>query len=404
MKIAFLTDRFPVISKTFILDQITGLIDRSVDVDIYALQPGSELGKHPDYDYYNLNNRVFYQDKLCKDRIKLFPNLFFLNIRNNPIPVINSLNCFKYGKQAISLKHFSNIIPFLDNKYDIIHAHFGPLGIQAQFLRDLKAFNGKIVTSFHGFDMTVFVKRNGINAYQPLFAKGDIFLPISNYWKNRLISWGCDKKKIQVHHMGIKLDLFHRKSNQPVSKAKTHLISVGRLTEKKGFKYSIKAIKYLVRNGINVSYTIIGDGPLKKSLSELINELDLQGSVQLVGSKKRTEVVCLLKQSDIFILPSVTAKNGDMEGIPMVLMEAMATGLPVVSTYHSGIPELVKDGLTGFTVPEKDVSSIAEKVCEVIRSPTLVDRITREATRHIRLNFNVETQNNKLLQIYKNLM
>lgn len=404
MKIAFITGPFPVISKTFILDQITGLIDRSIDVDIFALNPGAMYSKHPDFDHYNLNDRIFYLNNRFIKTLKLFPTLFFSNIRKNPTSIFKAFNFFKYGKQALLLKHFYNIIPFLKNNYDIIHANFGPYGLQAQIFRELEAFDGKIVTSFHGFDMTSFVREKGKNVYQPLFDQGDMFLPISNYWENQLIDWGCSKEKIQVHHMGIKLDLFNPKPRRVIDKNNLVLLSVGRLIEKKGFKYSIEATKRLIKKGMNVSYTIIGDGPLKTSLGALINKMGLQNRVRLAGSKTRGEVIRYLEKSDIFILPSVTAQNGDMEGIPMVLMEAMATGIPIISTCYSGIPELIQDGITGFAVPEKDVISISEKTCQIISSPELLKKISREAFNQVKSNFNVDIQNDKLCQIYNNLM
>ena len=147
------------------------------------------------------------------------------------------------------------------------------------------------------------------------------------------------------------------------------ILTVTRLVEKKGLEYSIKAIDKVMRKYSNIEYRIIGDGPLKEKLRILIKQHKLKNRIQLLGWMTQDEVHKYFAESHIFIHPSITAKNGDQEGTPTVLIEAPARGLPIVSTTHSGITELVQNGKSGFLVPERDVGELAEKFEYLIFHP-----------------------------------
>lgn len=400
MKIAFIVSAFPTTSETFILDQVTGLIDRNVDVDIYAVHPDPGTKTHPEYNRYNLADRIYYQNKL----FKYFPSLFFPNPPGRSASITNTISLTRYRFQIIGLKVFYTFLPFLKKSYDIIHAHFGPHGVRALLLKDIQYSDAKLVTSFHGYDMSLHVKKHGTNVYHRLFKDGDLFLPVSYFWKTKLIEWGCQDSKIIVHNMGInadKIDFSDRPAENHQSK---NLLSIARLTEKKGLLYSIKAVSRLLKQNVKLSYTIIGDGELKNDLNRLITELGVQNQIQLVGWKNRYEVLEYIKMTDILIAPSVMAQNGDMEGIPMVIMEAMAAGIPVISTFHSGIPELIKDNETGFLIPEKNPEMLAKKIMFIINNQGHIKTVIQNARKYIETHFNIKIQNDKLLQIYKNLL
>jgi len=321
MRVAFILNQFPVTSQTFILDQITGLISRGVEIDIYALKPENNHKIHDDFYKYNLHSRIKYPDAelFSKfDKIIKFPKPFCLNFFSHTEEILESLNFFKYGIYALSLNLFHEIVPFLPpQQYDIVHAHFGPNGIKGQLLRDLEILNGKLITSFHGYDLSTHLKKKGASLYNHLFAKGDLFLPISNFWKDKLISMGCDKNKICVQHMGIDCNKFEFTNKQFGNNGSIHLVSIARLTDKKGLKYSIRAVGDILEQKQNIFYQIIGEGPLRAKLKALIDRHGWQNCIKLVGWKNRDEVIQILKNSDLLIAPRVTASDGDMEGIHM---------------------------------------------------------------------------------------
>ena len=409
MRIAFLVGPFPLpLSQTFILNQITGLIDRGHEVDIYSTVPNHLPKVHPDIEAYNLRSRTYYQripGDLTRRRLKAI-FLLFRNLHRDPVTLLRSLNSSKYGKEATSLSLFYSTLLCLNikEKYDIINCHFGWRGSLAIFLRDLGVLQGKVVTTFHGLDITSDIRKFGHYVYEQLFIQGDLFLPISERWKHRLLELGCNQDKIIVHHMGVNCDRFHFTPRQPSVTKVVRLVSISRLVEKKGIEYSIQAISKLVKRHYPIEYTIVGDGSRKQALEQLVIELGLEDTVKLLGWKQQPEIVDILNQSHIFIAPSVTADNGDQEGIPVVLMEAMAMGLPIVSTQHSGIPELVEDGVSGCLAPERDVDALTEKLIYLIENPEIWPAMGKAGRVQVEERYNIDKLNDQLVELYQKLV
>ncbi len=175
-----------------------------------------------------------------------------------------------------------------------------------------------------------------------------------DYFKRELIRIGCDPNRLAVVRSGLEPRDFTFSPPSPPADGKIRIATTGRLSEKKGIEYAIRAVAQLVPEYPNLTYQIIGDGPLKAELAQLIEKLGVKDSVQLLGWKTQPEIQEILANSHLFMAPSVTAADGDCDAPINVLKEAMVMGLPVISTYHGGIPELVRDGISGFLVPERD--------------------------------------------------
>jgi colanic acid/amylovoran biosynthesis glycosyltransferase len=317
---------------------------------------------------------------------------------------MRSLNIFRYGREAVSLGVFFRILPFLGaHRFDIAHCHFGPNGVLATFLREAGVLRGRIVTSFHGYDMTSFLRVEGEGVYDGLFQQGDLFLPISERWKERLIGMGCPPEKTEVHRMGIDLARC-RCRDRPADSPQVEVLSVARLVEKKGLEYGIRAVANLLTRGEDLRYSIVGDGPLREDLDRLIGDLGFADRMRILGWMDQEEVLDRMGRSHIFLAPSVTGPDGDQEGIPVVLMEAMALGLPVVSTHHSGIPELVKDGKTGFLVSERDPEGLAEKLLVLLQDPYAMRQMGLEGRLHIEGNYDIDGLNDRLVSHFERLL
>jgi colanic acid/amylovoran biosynthesis glycosyltransferase len=408
MKIAFIVEFFPKLSETFILNQITGLIDRGCEIDIFAKGP-EELQKiHPDVEKYKLLERTFYIDDIDKHIpqnkiVRILKGLYLIirNISKKPRAIVKSLNFIKLGKHALSLKPLFRVIPYLDKgPYDIVHCHFGPIGKIGLYLRGIGALDGKLIITFHGYDLTSYVKNHGDMVYKELFAKADLMMPISIRWKDELIRLGCEEKKIVVHRMGIDTKKFNFMDRKISRNGKINVLSIGRLVEKKGFKYGIEAVAMVSKKYRNVNYTIIGGGELKDDLERLIKGLDLQDKIKIIGRRNQQEVKEILDGADIFLAPSVTSQNGDQEGIPVVLMEALSSGIPVVSTYHSGIPELIEDGRSGLLAAERDVDALSEKIFFLIENADKRSEFCRRARRRVEEKHDISMLNKRLMAAY----
>jgi colanic acid/amylovoran biosynthesis glycosyltransferase len=157
------------------------------------------------------------------------------------------------------------------------------------------------------------------------------------------------------------------------------VLTIGRLVEKKGVADGLRAIAWARRRGVELRYTVIGDGPLRGRLEALAGELGIDDAVRFVGWQVQDAIVEALYGHDVLLAPSVTAQDGDQEGIPVTLMEAMATGMPVVSTRHSGIPELVEHGCSGLLADEGDYAALADALIRLSDSPELARSMARAA-------------------------
>ena len=405
MKIAIIVSEFPKFSETFILNQITGLLDLGHEVEIFAFYNPKEKKVHDDVEKYRLMERVHYfniPDSMIKRVLKAI-FLIITNFHKSPIKILKSLNVFKYGKKALSLKLLYVVVPFLGKKFDIIHCHFGPNGIIGVYLKEI-GIPGKYVTSFHGYDVNSYPNIAGENVYKDLFKKGDIFTANTNFTKQQVVKLGCDENKIVILPVGLRIEKFKFSTRKIQQGEYIKILTVGRLVEKKGHEYAIRAIAKIIAKHKNIVYIIAGEGPLRDKLESLVSELGIRNYVKFLGEVNEDEVLKLYQQAHIFVLPSVTASNGDREGQALVLQEAQAVGLPVISTLHNGIPEGVVDGKSGFLVPEKDVDALAEKIEFLVEHPELWSEMGRYGREFVEKHYDIKKLNRRLVEIYQSLI
>jgi len=179
------------------------------------------------------------------------------------------------------------------------------------------------------------------------------------------------------------------------------LISIGRLTEVKGFRYLIEAFGSLSKDRPRFHLSIIGEGPLKDAIQRQIAEAGLDWRVELTGACSEEEVKRRLAASDVCVVPSAETPKGEKEGIPVVIMEAMACGVPIVATRHSGIPEIVRDGVTGILVPEKEPQAIVSAVRKLASDEGLRKRCVRNARELVEREFNIHETARKKKRIFE---
>ncbi|MDQ9283530.1 colanic acid biosynthesis glycosyltransferase WcaL [Escherichia marmotae] len=406
MKVGFFLLKFPLSSETFVLNQITAFIDMGFEVEIVALQKGDTQNTHAAWTQYNLAAKTRWlqdepQGKVAKLRHRASQTLRGIHRKNT----WQALNIKRYGAESRNLI-LSAICGRVATPFhaDVFIAHFGPAGATAAKLRELGVIRGKIATIFHGIDIS---SREVLNHYTPeyqqLFRRGDLMLPISDLWAGRLQKMGCPREKIAVSRMGVDMTRF---SPRPVKAPATPLeiISVARLTEKKGLHVAIEACRQLKEQGVAFRYRILGIGPWERRLRTLIEQYQLEDMVEMPGFKPSHEVKAMLDDADVFLLPSVTGADGDMEGIPVALMEAMAVGIPVVSTLHSGIPELVEADKSGWLVPENDARALAQRLA--VFSQLDADElapVVKRAREKVEHDFNQQVINRELASLLQAL-
>jgi colanic acid/amylovoran biosynthesis glycosyltransferase len=407
LKIAFLLIQFPVISETFILNQVIGLLGKKCEVNIFSLNKPQNTIFHRDIYKYDLLPVTIYRNRPgnCFWRVIKAFGLFWINIYRNPLTLLKSLNFFKYGKLSLSLSLFYSALCFLGkNSYDIIHCHFGPAGNLAVALKDIGAIDGKIITSFHGFDTSSYVKKHGESVYRSLFEKGDLCIANSQFTMKKIELLGCNKKKIVKMPVGLKLTDFPFFERRLEPEGVIKIITVARLVEVKGIEYTIKALAKVRKTFPNIKYYIVGGGALEIALKTLIAEEDVGDIVTLKGWMTQEELRRLYDVCHIFILSSVTAGDGSQEGQGLVLQEAQAKGLPVISTFSGAIPEGVLEGKSGFLVNERDVDALAERIRYLIENPELWPEFGRAGRMFVEASYSIEKLNSQLVNIYRKVM
>ncbi len=398
MKIALFLDSFPKISETFILNQIDGLISHGHQVTIFPRSASGECLVHPLVEQHQLLSQTRFPAGPATTAIeKLSFQWRLVRIKCLYAKSVRRLREL-FGKYRYMPKLRGALVeaePVIrgNGDFDILFAHFGPNGIRAGWYREAGLVRGALVTVFHGYDLTQYLHRSGADVYTALFQRGDLFLPISRFWQRKLHALGCPPSRTRVHHMGIDGEQFSYQPRVAGDSQTVRLISVARLVEKKGIEYAIRAIKRVVDVNPRVEYQIVGDGPLLRSLQNLAQQLGLERQVRFVGVMTSHQVAAALSRAHVFIAPSVTSLSGDMEGIPTVLMEAMASGMPVVSTRHSGIPELVEEGVSGRLVAEKDVEALAQAILGMIDASDDWALIGKAGHEKVMREFNISTLN-----------
>ncbi|MEQ8346490.1 MAG: glycosyltransferase [Sneathiellaceae bacterium] len=368
MRIAVFAHEFPALSETFVLNQVTGLIDLGHEVTVFADGPRAEPLVHPDVGRYGLAAQARYpgipKGKLRR-ALHAVPRVCRL-ARRHPRRLARSLDFVRHGREAASgrLLYWSARLA-AERPFDAILAHFGPMGEGVCRLRRAGLIAGPVATVIHGVDISVH-DAGPCRAYRHLLAEGDLLLPISEVWHAKLLRMGADPGRTIVHHMGVDPRLYaYRERLRPAGRP-VQLLTVGRLVEKKGVAVALQAVADLVAKGMDVRYQIVGDGPLMTELCGLRDRLGLGEVVRFLGWQDQVAVSALMERSDILLTPSLTAQDGDQEGIPVTLMEAMASGMLVVASRHSGIPELIADGSSGILVPEGCAGALATAVAGLL--------------------------------------
>ena len=401
MKIAFVVHQFPALSETFILDQITGLLDLGHDVEVLVNGPNYNANRvRTDVKKLDLVDKVHYIPRSRIERLLRATYLIVTNFHKSPLKLLRSLNVFKYGRYALSLRLLYLIIPFLHNDFDIIQCHFGPNGNMVACLKRI-GIKGKLVTMFHGYDIRRGIKK-GASIYCQLFKFGDCFLANSAYTYQNVVDLGADPEKTIIHNPGVDVSKFpYRWESAAVLERPSPVIilTVARLVEEKGLEYGIKAIRKLLKDDPNlcIEYHIIGKGQLEDELREFVQRHNLDRVVRFLGPMGREDVIRKLQHAHIFLLPSVA------EALGVVLMEAQAVCLPVVATTVGGVPEVVINDKSGFLVPERDIDALAEKLDYLIEHPETWREMGECGRKFIAQKYDIRNLNQQLVQIYESL-
>jgi colanic acid/amylovoran biosynthesis glycosyltransferase len=288
----------------------------------------------------------------------------------------------------------------------LLHIYFGQIAVH--LLPLIRVWKNPSIVSFHGADVTVDMNKPAYReATRQMLDAVTRVLVRSESLRRAVVDLGCDPKKIEVQRTGIPLKEFpFRERNFPPrsSEGEWRFVQAGRLIEKKGLPVTLGAFANFLRQYSNATLTIAGEGPLRTQLQDLARELKIDQRVAFTGFISQEQLRDIYYASHIFLHPSQTGHDGNQEGIPNAMLEAMASGLPVFATQHGGIPEAIENGVNGVLVPEHDHEELARTLLNATQDPGFLSRIARSGAEVVRKNFDLRVQAQRLEDIYQRLL
>jgi colanic acid/amylovoran biosynthesis glycosyltransferase len=287
----------------------------------------------------------------------------------------------------------------------LIHAHFATDGVLALPLA--QKLDLPLVVTLHGRDVTISDKelsqswagRLYLRRRERMWEQATAFLCVSDFIKASAIKAGFPRDKLRTHYIGVDRGEFRRKAEPPLPE---NVLFAGRLIEKKGCDLLIRAMASVQQQLPHATLTVVGDGPMRPSLLDLAGTLGVR--CNFLGSQSSDQIKVLLQQATIVCVPSRTARNGDCEGLPIFLLEAQSMCVPVVGTFHAGIPEAVIHGETGLLGPEGNVGALAKNLLLLLQSQELRSEYSLRAAQRMATTFEMATQTGKLEDIYDEIL
>lgn len=373
---------FSKLSETFIYDYVTSLQNQQVDVEVLT------------FNHLNKQERPF--EPVTTISLPWWNMARIWNIVRDTLLGRDT----ETSAWPVYQKKLRNRLS--KKRPDILHAHFGPMGVLLAPVA--KELDIPLVVTFYGYDISEIIRQDyWQHAYHQLAEVVSYVTVLSEEMRERALEVGFTEDQVKVVHLGTRVDnITYRMPSYPI----TQFLSIGRLAEKKGHLDTLKAFKSVLdRCDRPLKLNIIGDGDLRPELKNFIQSNNLQDYVQLLGRLPHPKVIEHLQKADAFVLNSKTASGGDKEGTPTVLVEAQAVGLPCISTFHSGIPEIIPAENHRFLAGEGDVKQIVANMMSLLNaSEEEIMAISKLGRKRVEEAFDAAGEVAKFIKLYKRLI
>jgi colanic acid/amylovoran biosynthesis glycosyltransferase len=285
----------------------------------------------------------------------------------------------------------------------LLHIFFGHIAVH--LLPLIRAWSKPSVVSFHGADVLVDMEKPAYRTAtrQMLGEVTRVFARTASL-KRAVVELGCDEDKIDVVRTGIPLDEFPFREREFPADGQWHFLQASRLVQKKGIATTLHAFTSFLNRYPQATLTIAGEGPMLVELQQLTRKLKIDSRVMLPGFVSQEKLREIFYASHIFLHPSETGSDGNQEGIPNSMLEAMASGLPVFATEHGGIPEAIENGVSGILVPERDHEALSRALLDAAQNLDLLKRLARNGANVVAEKFDQRNQIRRLEEIYLGLI
>jgi len=400
---AYIVSAFPKLSETFILYEVLFLVRAGFDVCIYTLRRIREPARHA--AAHQLESRVvrrpFVSTAILRDNLAMAitrPGRYWGTLASLARGMLPSphflLKSLVLWPKAV---HYARMMERAGVRH--VHVHWATHPATAAFITKRITGIGYSVTA-HAHD--IYVDQTML---PEKLRAADLIVAISQFNKKLVLELvpDLDPGKIHVIRTGADTTRFRPRKGER-RPGPIRLLSVGRLAPMKGFSYLIKACAALYKRGLGFELTIVGGGKLQTELLRLIDQTGTSDVIRMPGPLSQEDLMPLFADADIFVMPSVVLPSGLKEGIPVALMEAMASGLAVVATRISGIPELVEDEVGGLLVPERQAQALADAIQRLADDESLRERLGRAARTRVESEFDLEDNARKLSRLLAELL
>jgi glycosyltransferase involved in cell wall biosynthesis len=286
-----------------------------------------------------------------------------------------------------------------DSEAEVLHVYFGHIAVH--LLPLILHWRHPTVVSFHGADVMVELEKPHFRAAtREVLAAARLVLVRAESLAQALVALGCPNEKIRLQRTGIPLDEIPFRARNRPNDGKWKFLQAGRLIEKKGLKTSLRAFARFWKEHPQANFTIAGEGPMAEELQTLARDLGLEEAIRFAGFLSQTQLRAEFYQAHIFLHPSELGADGNQEGVPNSMLEAMASGLPVFATNHGGIPEAIENGVSGVLVPERDHEALADALLRWTDRSQDLERLARAGARAVADKFEQQAQVRALEAIY----
>lgn len=392
---------FPEFSETFIRDHICGLIDRDYDVTIFAgsIDTANQSALNGFERYDLMKKTITFQDIVPRSKMRRLLALITILagslVNGSVAPLLRSLNVLSFGKKALTLNIFFLTHYVMSRKIGVVHAHYGPNGIEAVDLKKVIP-TIKLITTFHGYDIRLGNEVGG-RMYTRLFEAADKLIAISRYNLRSLVEFGAPRSKIAEVPNGVFLTrlLAIERSAQSRDNG-IRILSVGRLVKEKGYGLILQSIQQIkqLRPKLRLTYSIVGEGEQRLEIEHMIESLDLSDQVTLHGKKSSQEVCRLMAENDVYLLGSVA------EALPTVVIEAQAAAMPVIATNVGSVPDMLENYKAGIIVEADRVDELVRGIEYMLDHRSEWLKMGQRGRQFARSTFSVEHSIAKLDAIY----
>ena len=385
--IGFLLKTYPKLSETFILNEILELERQGLNLHIFSLRRPPQRRTHP--GVAQVKAPVTYLPSLLpefdpsQERALIDSQLELF--QQDSSTYLQALRLYLSRNEDRRLHEFlqGGYLACQLQQLGITHLHVHFANVPTATAEIAQAFSG-VSYSITAHAKDIYLSDNV--ALDRRMAKAEFVLTCTDYNRRYLEQISTSHTPIHLAYHGLDVERFSPAPRLQPSQVPM-ILSVGRFCEKKGFPYLLKACHLLKQVGLPFYCTIVGYGPLEDSIRQQIGELSLNDQITLVGKLTQDQLIDYYQQADLFVLPCVVTDDGDRDGIPNVLLEAMAMEVPVVSTRVSGISELVQSNQNGVLVPEKDPLSLAQALEALMRQPDLRTTLGKAGRRTVLAKF-----------------